>query len=547
MHTPVSGSCGRTPPGFPSNHYPRRSALAMPELAIVDDRDTSIAWAGSWTDGGVAQEFDSTTHWAATTGSTGTFKFNGTGVAVYGTVASGSTTGSLDFSIDGTKVGTYTAPGLTAYVHHESLFQSAKLDDTTHTLVMTATGVGTRGIVFIDFITYNTSARANVPAYFIDDRDARVKYQPSWQAVANETSFMHTCSNNPASGAVVSLQFEGRGISLYGGLETGKQASVSISVDDGTPVPFVRSLAPNLELTNNLIFKSADLKNGTHTIKVTTNNDNPFSVDYFLVVPPLPVAGDSSQGQSSTPAPSGTSPTGSDAATLPASGSGGHKNQIIIGVAAVLAALILLAALAFVFLRRRRRQNASAFAAADTARREETIEPFLPPATIRSSLHTPYSDTSSSIGQLSSPTSSSPLSLSSAFPTQPWMMASTSSGIGSTGSSTADSSRSPMMQKYNRSTSTFGTGTGTGTAMSSAFGTSTSAVALSPKQQMLLQQQQQQPGASSPLRDTVVAGSSSSHQQHGAPAPVPVPIPPQQQREEEHVDDVPPPAYLERE
>ncbi|KAJ7059614.1 hypothetical protein C8F01DRAFT_989205, partial [Mycena amicta] len=126
------------------------------ELAIVDDRDPTIAYGGSWSDGGVAQEFQSTTHWASAAGSTARFSFTGTSVAVYGTVASGSTQASMSFSVDdGLSTGSYTPPsGLTAYIHHELLFASPSLDNAEHTLVITQTLAQAHGVIYFDFLTY---------------------------------------------------------------------------------------------------------------------------------------------------------------------------------------------------------------------------------------------------------------------------------------------------------------------------------------------------------------------------------------------------------
>jgi hypothetical protein len=51
--------------------------------------------------------------------------------------------------------------------------------------------------------------------------------------------------------------------------------NASVVIDNGPPVPI-----PNPE---NPLFSSSELTPGTHTIVITTLDDNPLSIDYFLV------------------------------------------------------------------------------------------------------------------------------------------------------------------------------------------------------------------------------------------------------------------------
>jgi hypothetical protein len=46
-------------------------------VAIVDERDPSIHYAGTWNEAGVSAEFNSTTKWSAMQGSTASFTFVG--------------------------------------------------------------------------------------------------------------------------------------------------------------------------------------------------------------------------------------------------------------------------------------------------------------------------------------------------------------------------------------------------------------------------------------------------------------------------------------
>ncbi|KAJ7873997.1 hypothetical protein B0H14DRAFT_2718684, partial [Mycena olivaceomarginata] len=78
--------------------------------AVIDDRDPLIQYAGSWTEVGVAEEFDSTRTCSVAVGVTATVPFVGTSITVYGTVAASNLTSQpiWSFAVDGPVMSTYT-------------------------------------------------------------------------------------------------------------------------------------------------------------------------------------------------------------------------------------------------------------------------------------------------------------------------------------------------------------------------------------------------------------------------------------------------------
>ncbi|KAJ6530949.1 hypothetical protein DFH09DRAFT_1409625 [Mycena vulgaris] len=327
-------------------------------VAIVDERDPLVHYAGAWNDGGVSEEFDSTTRWSAIQGSTASFTFVGSSVAVFGTVAAlNPPQSSLTFLVDNSIQGTYTPPAnMPADIHHEELWASPTLSSGSHTLVITQTAAQAAGVIFLDYIMYNTTSAAG--PYFIDDRDPRVVYTPPWQKFGSDPDFMHTSQGTTAKGDSLSLQFEGRSISFYGGINNGSITEVlnaSMTIDGGPPVFFVPPIQPAAVTTNNLIFNSGDLPDGKHTLVVTAQNEHTVWADYFLVTPNLEIA--TSTAPFPTSSGTGTS-SSSNVSGIPTAApkKSSHTAAIAASVVGVLA-LIALLVVAFVVLRRMKRRR----------------------------------------------------------------------------------------------------------------------------------------------------------------------------------------------
>jgi hypothetical protein len=113
----------------------------------------------------------------------------------------------LTFSVDGSISGTYTPPTLTADIHHEPLWMSPTLSRGSHDLVITQTAAQAEGVIFLDYIMYNTTS-TSMP-YFIDDRDPRITYTPPWTQEGSDQDFQHTVQRTSTAGDSFSLEFEG--------------------------------------------------------------------------------------------------------------------------------------------------------------------------------------------------------------------------------------------------------------------------------------------------------------------------------------------------
>ncbi|KAJ7805068.1 hypothetical protein B0H14DRAFT_2881932, partial [Mycena olivaceomarginata] len=97
--------------------------------AVIDDRDPLIQYAGSWTEVGAAEEFDSTRTCLVAAGVTATVPFVGTSITVYGTPI-------WSFAVD--------VPVMSTYTPHDNIRRSppGELDvaaNGSHQLVVTQT------------------------------------------------------------------------------------------------------------------------------------------------------------------------------------------------------------------------------------------------------------------------------------------------------------------------------------------------------------------------------------------------------------------------
>ncbi|KAF7318652.1 hypothetical protein HMN09_00376800 [Mycena chlorophos] len=310
--------------------------------AIVDDHDPVIRQTGTWVASGSQEEFRGTTSCSAVKGSTAQLTFVGTEVNVYGSVSNNSQLAALSFSVDSGSATTYRAPSnMTSPVHHQLFWSSGSLgsSDGKHNLTITQSAADPACNLYIDFITYTTtqgSGNGGPSAYFIDDRDQGIEYDPAWVQYGSDPDFMHT--SQATTSGTMKYVFEGVGISYFGGLLAANnyQTNASISIDGGPSTIYVGG---GTDATNNLYFTSGALaENAQHTLEVTALNGASVWIDYLLV----------------SPAANGASGSGSS----PASGSSGGSSKFPVGpvVGAIVGGLaffaFVIAGMLF-FLRRR--------------------------------------------------------------------------------------------------------------------------------------------------------------------------------------------------
>ncbi|KAI0918323.1 hypothetical protein AcW1_009763 [Taiwanofungus camphoratus] len=124
-----------------------------PTLLTIDDTSSRLIYRGSWVESGSSNEYNSTTHGTGTAGSSVDFVFNGTFVAVYGTV--GTTRSNSTYVLDGSPPVSFVAPKPPSPVYREAFFSSSVLSAGLHTLNVTAMGEGS--YFWLDYLQYTST------------------------------------------------------------------------------------------------------------------------------------------------------------------------------------------------------------------------------------------------------------------------------------------------------------------------------------------------------------------------------------------------------
>jgi hypothetical protein len=336
---------------------------------LVDDSDNKrITYDGSWNTSGDEHEHNSTTHYSDSEQATLSFPFNGTSVAVYGTIPSDSSHGHFSCQVEGNSSNA-TIPSYDPIGKDEKhrLFCgiSSLSPDSEHTLTIQADASITRFI--LDYFTYtyedggDSQERKLSPApdgspidVMIDDTElGRITYEPSsaWTLEGAGVEFRGSSHRVQTTGATTTFQFTGSVLTVYGttpkSTNTSQpQATLQFSLDGQVSDSFTS--APNVYVSRHTPFfrTMSQLQNDAqHNVVITyTSKDTmPIWFDYIVYRPntQLLTSGDV---EDSTPTQI------RDSAHRPI------NVGLIVGVC-IAGVVLLLSALTCLVLRKRRQRN----------------------------------------------------------------------------------------------------------------------------------------------------------------------------------------------
>ncbi|KAF7361025.1 hypothetical protein MSAN_01132800 [Mycena sanguinolenta] len=268
-------------------------------------------------------------------GDTATLTFEGTSIAVFGTVGNEGQ-GRLNFSVDDGTPGFFgiSATSRSEVTHNTRFWISPLLEETEHTLTVTVDS-NSNVSLFLDYFVYTTTSTAG-KALLVDDSDGFVTYSAGWQARNDsDTSLERTEHVSEVVGSWAALSFQGTGISLFGS-SVGQGTTASVIIDESQPVVISQS-------QTNQLFNSSSLSSGTHTMNITIIGANALGIDYFLIQPdaenPVTVP-------AASPSAGGTTRLSKKPPTAAIAG----------GVVGGLVLFVLGLAIIFMLLRRRRRR-----------------------------------------------------------------------------------------------------------------------------------------------------------------------------------------------
>jgi len=177
-----------------------------------------------------------------------------------------------------------------------------------------------------------------------------VLYSSAWSLSAQ--SFFRTSHITDVAGSWVSFTFNGSEITVYGSIPssntTHSPPTAAYAIDAAKPFVTAEPMATE-PILNQPLFSASQLSGDMHTLVINVTDvqtESPFSIDYFIVTPPLP--------QASVIPPDPTEAVSSLSSKPQASGA---TVGILAGVlGSVVFILLCLCAFFFVILRRRRQR-----------------------------------------------------------------------------------------------------------------------------------------------------------------------------------------------
>ncbi|PFH47926.1 hypothetical protein AMATHDRAFT_66502 [Amanita thiersii Skay4041] len=333
---------------------------------IYDNEDPNVQLSGSWKPLGGETEFNGTTSLTTQPGASAKFTFEGSFVAVYGTVEPVSytngtsliTTYSLDGSAPQQYNGTSVASTLTAPTFNQLFYESPVLEDGPHELVVKYEGAGLR--FYIDYFLVTPPLRSlsnssSPTLEMIEDTDSRVTYSDSGWAIDQDKPSTHRATN---SGSTATVSFTGTYIAAFGSVNASQGVSdITFSFDDGPPqLPMLpMSVQPQQSiLSHQLYFQTPRLQGGKHNLTIRARKSNPdFYLDFFLIEPLSSPTATGASGAGTVPHISGSSGAGESRS---GEGRSSEIGGIVGGVVGGTLCLIILGALVFWLWRKQQRK-----------------------------------------------------------------------------------------------------------------------------------------------------------------------------------------------
>ncbi|KAJ7464412.1 hypothetical protein FB451DRAFT_1138830 [Mycena latifolia] len=346
------------------------STTTVPRSIMVDDTDPAIQYgtagwfladADKLDVGAYGPVYNSTSH-ATITDAVLSFPFNGTAIAIYGTIAVNTTTSDTDPTwqcyVDKILISNDN-PKWPAQENHWRLCDLPEGLASAHVLTMNVQSNGQP--FYFDYIVYtpllSVTLASAVLAY--PNTDPAVTFGGTWQVIETNNAPENVTQTK---GAYVALTFHGTSVSLRGDIPVKfapNASSATYTIDGGAPVAFqLDGLTDPQVATNNdfydvTLFTTEKLTSDTHNLVVTYEGDTSQTP---LVVKTFFVTNTTTPSTSTSASPSPSPSAGSPGSPSPKHS---HTGAIVGGTVCGLVVLALLVGL-LLWCRRRRARTTEA-------------------------------------------------------------------------------------------------------------------------------------------------------------------------------------------
>ncbi|KAJ7699220.1 hypothetical protein B0H17DRAFT_1328265 [Mycena rosella] len=136
--------------------------------SVIDDRDPTVSYTGTWVVGGTSHEHDGTVSSSLNVGDSFSVPFTGTTIAVYGTFDASSAGVKTSYAIDGGSPITVTSSSSGADSFQQLFWQSDAVTSGSHKLVVTMLSVNNvgdgEGTIWFDYFNVTSAADVSTPS-----------------------------------------------------------------------------------------------------------------------------------------------------------------------------------------------------------------------------------------------------------------------------------------------------------------------------------------------------------------------------------------------
>ena len=238
-------------------------------LTLVDDRDTSLVYSGTWHDDSNPAFHDGTARYTNTANSSVEFRFAGTKIRWYG--QKDTNFGTAEVYLDGVLKTTVNANGSMAA--GVMLFEATDLAPAWHTIKI----VNKTGVIDIDKFAY-LSATPEVVYEKVDAFSDQITYSGVWLDEHDEAYYQGNARSTTEIGAAAEFTFTGTAICWYGRTAADTYGIASVYIDG----EFVENAYTYGEPgSGKLIFDYTGLSDGAHTIRIVNTTTHFIDIDYL--------------------------------------------------------------------------------------------------------------------------------------------------------------------------------------------------------------------------------------------------------------------------